>query len=121
MVSSGFMSDAHQAIDAVWRIEQAKLIAGPVRFTRDLSEAEELAQEALLAALERWPRTGIPERPGAWLMTAAKNRAIDKARKARLASGKNTEIGRERDAEQEAALEAFEETLDDPVGDDLLR
>jgi RNA polymerase sigma factor (sigma-70 family) len=121
MVSSGFMSDAYQAIDAVWRIEQAKLIAALARFTRDLSQAEELAQDALLAALEQWPKTGIPERPGAWLMTAAKNRAIDKARKAKLASGKHAEIGRERDVEQEAALEALEETLDDPVGDDLLR
>jgi RNA polymerase sigma factor (sigma-70 family) len=121
MVSSGFLSDAYQAIDAVWRIEQAKLIAGLARFTRDLNEAEELAQDALLAALEQWPKTGIPEKPGAWLMTAAKNRAIDKARKTKLASGKHAEIGRERDAEQEAALEALEETLDDPVGDDLLR
>src|SRR5215468_932384 len=116
MVSSGFMSDAHQAIDAVWRIEQAKLIAGLARFTRDLTAAEELAQEALLAALEQWPKSGIPERPGAWLMTAAKNRAIDRARKAKLAAGKHAEIGRERDAEQEAAIEALEESLDDPVG-----
>src|SRR5262245_57987735 len=114
------MSEIHHAIDAIWRIEQAKLIAGLARFTRDLSQAEELAQDALLAALEQWPKTGIPERPGAWLMTAAKNRAIDKARKAKLAQGKHAEIGRERDAEQEAALEALEETLDDPVGDDLL-
>src|SRR5262245_18802011 len=101
MVSSGFMSDVHHAIDAVWRIEQAKLIAGLARCTRDLSEAEELAQEALLTALEQWPKTGIPDKPGAWLMTVAKNRAIDKVRKAKLASGKHSEIGRERDAEQE--------------------
>jgi len=115
------MSEAHHAIDAIWRIEQARLIAGLARFTRDLSQAEELAQDALLAALEQWPRTGIPEKPGAWLMTAAKNRAIDKARKVKLASRKHAEIGRERDAEQEAAVEALEDTLDDPVGDDLLR
>jgi RNA polymerase sigma-70 factor (ECF subfamily) len=115
------MPEAHQAIDAVWRIEQAKLIAGLTRFTRDLGLAEELAQDALLAALEQWPGTGIPDRPGAWLMTAAKNRAIDKARKAKLAEGKHSEIGRERDAEQELALEALDEMLDDPVGDDLLR
>jgi RNA polymerase sigma factor (sigma-70 family) len=121
MVSLDFMSDAYHAIDAVWRIEQAKLIAGLASFTRDLSQAEELAQDALLAALEQWPKTGIPEKPGAWLMTAAKNRAIDKARRAKLASGKHAEIGRERDAEQDAALEAMEEALDDPVGDDLLR
>jgi RNA polymerase sigma factor (sigma-70 family) len=115
------MSEAHQAIDAIWRIEQAKLIAGLTRFTRDLSQAEELAQDALLKALEQWPKTGIPEKPGAWLMTAAKNRAIDRARQVKLAEGKHAEIGRERDAEQESALEALEETLDDPVGDDLLR
>jgi RNA polymerase sigma factor (sigma-70 family) len=121
MVSSAFMSDTYQAIDAVWRIEQARLIAGLARLTRDLSEAEELAQEALLAALEQWPKTGIPENPGAWLTTAAKNRAIDKARKAKIASAKQGEIGREHDAEQEAALEVLDETLDDPLGDDLLR
>jgi RNA polymerase sigma factor (sigma-70 family) len=115
------MSDAHQAIDAIWRIEQAKLIAGLARFTRDLNQAEELAQDALLSALEQWPKTGIPEKPGAWLMRAAKNRAIDKARQAKLASGKHAEIGRERDAEQEEAIEALDATLDDPVGDDLLR
>jgi len=115
------MSEVHHAIDAIWRIEQGKLIAGLARFTRDLSLAEELAQDALLSALEQWPRTGIPEKPGAWLMTAAKNRAIDKARKAKLAQGKHMEIGRERDAEQEIALEALEDALDDPVGDDLLR
>lgn len=115
------MSETHHAIDAIWRIEQAKLIAGLTRFTRDLSLAEELAQDALLVALEQWPRTGIPEKPGAWLMTAAKNRAIDRARKTKLADGKHAELGRERDAEQEEALEALEETLDDPVGDDLLR
>jgi RNA polymerase sigma-70 factor (ECF subfamily) len=115
------MSEAHQAIDAIWRIEQAKLIAGLARFTRDIGKAEELAQDALLIALEQWPRTGIPEKPGAWLMTTAKNRAIDRMRKAKLAQGKHAEIGRERDAEQEAALEALEDALDDPVGDDLLR
>ncbi|MGE0238965.1 MAG: RNA polymerase sigma factor [Parvibaculaceae bacterium] len=115
------MSGAHQAIDAVWRIEQAKLIASLARFTRDLSQAEELAQDALLLALEQWPKTGIPDKPGAWLMTTARNRAIDRARKAKLAEGKHAEIGRERDAEQETALAALEEALDDPVGDDLLR
>ncbi|WP_119271019.1 RNA polymerase sigma factor [Taklimakanibacter deserti] len=115
------MSEVHHAIDAIWRIEQAKLIAGLARFTRDLSLAEELAQDALLSALEQWPRMGIPEKPGAWLMTAAKNRAIDKARKAKLAQGKHVEIGRERDAEQEIAWEALEDALDDPMGDDLLR
>src|SRR5439155_336420 len=78
------MSEAHCAIDAVWRIEQAKLIAGLTRFTRDISQAEELAQEALLSALEQWPKAGIPDKPGAWLMTAAKNRAVDRIGEAQL-------------------------------------
>jgi RNA polymerase sigma factor (sigma-70 family) len=115
------MPETHRAIDAVWRIEQAKLIAGLTRFTRDIGQAEELAQEALLTALEQWPNSGIPDRPGAWLMTAAKNRAIDRIRKAKLAETKHAEIGRERDADQEAALQELEDALDDPVGDDLLR
>jgi RNA polymerase sigma-70 factor, ECF subfamily len=115
------MSEAHRAIDAVWRIEQAKLIAGLTRFTRDISQAEELAQEALLSALEQWPKAGIPDRPGAWLMTAAKNRAIDRIRKAKLAEAKHAELGRERDTEQEDALAELEAALDDPIGDDLLR
>jgi RNA polymerase sigma-70 factor, ECF subfamily len=115
------MPEIHRAIDAVWRIEQAKLIASLARFTRDIGQAEELAQEALLTALEQWPRSGIPDRPGAWLMTAAKNRAIDRIRKAKLAQTKHAEIGRERDADQEAALQELEDALDDPVGDDLLR
>src|SRR6266498_3061244 len=115
------MSEAHRAIDAVWRIEQAKLIAGLTRFTRDISQAEELAQEALLSALEQWPKAGIPDRPGAWLMTAAKNRAIDRIRQAKLAEAKHAELGRERDTEQEDALAEMEVALDDPVGDDLLR
>ena len=115
------MPETHRAIDAVWRIEQAKLIAGLTRFTRDIGQAEELAQEALLTALEQWPKSGLPDRPGAWLMTAAKNRAIDRIRKAKLAETKHAEIGRERDADQEAALQELEDALDDPVGDDLLR
>ena len=115
------MPEAHRAIDAVWRIEQAKLIAGLTRFTRDISQAEELAQEALLSALEQWPKAGIPDKPGAWLMTAAKNRAVDRIRKAKLAEAKHAELGRERDTEQEDALAELEAALDDPVGDDQLR
>jgi RNA polymerase sigma-70 factor, ECF subfamily len=115
------MSEAHRAIDAIWRIEQAKLIAALTRFTRDIGQAEELAQEALLTALEQWPKIGIPDRPGAWLMTAAKNRAIDRMRKTKLAFTKHAELGRERDADQEEALAELEASLDDPVGDDLLR
>lgn len=115
------MSESHRAIDAIWRIEEAKLIAGLTRFTRDIGQAEELAQEALLTALEQWPKAGIPDKPGAWLMTAAKNRAIDRIRKAKLAETRHAEIGRLRDAEQEEALAALDAALDDPVGDDLLR
>src|SRR5690349_2045969 len=76
--------DTHRAIEAVWRIEQAKLIAGLTRLTRDVGIAEELAQDALVAALESWPRDGLPERPGAWLMATAKHRAIDRIRKQTL-------------------------------------
>ncbi|HTN98546.1 MAG TPA: sigma-70 family RNA polymerase sigma factor, partial [Nordella sp.] len=115
------MSESHRAIDAIWRIEQAKLIAGLTRFTRDIGQAEEMAQEALLTALEQWPKSGIPDKPGAWLMRAAKNRAIDRSRRAKLAEARHAEIGRLRDTEQEEALEEFEATLDDPMGDDLLR
>lgn len=115
------MSETHRAIDAIWRIEQAKLIAGLTRFTRDIGQAEEMAQEVLLTALEQWPKSGIPEKPRAWLMRAAKNRAIDRIRQAKLAETRHAEIGRIRDAEQEEALEEFEAALDDPVGDDLLR
>ena len=77
-------ADTHRAIDAVWRIEQAKLIAGLARMVRDVALAEELAQDALVAALEQWPESGIPEKPGAWLMTTAKRRAIDRLRRHKL-------------------------------------
>ena len=87
--------DTHRAIDAVWRIEQARLIAGLARIVRDIGIAEELAQDALVAALEQWPRSGIPDNPGAWLMATAKHRAIDRVRRARLIERKHAEIGRE--------------------------
>ena len=114
-------ADTHGAIDAVFRIEQAKLIAGLARMVRDVGVAEELAQDALVLALEQWPRTGIPEKPGAWLMKAAKNRAIDRLRLAKLAQRKHEELGRELKADGEGAEPDLDAALDDDIGDDLLR
>jgi RNA polymerase sigma factor (sigma-70 family) len=114
-------TDTHRAIDAIWRIEQAKLIAGLARMVRDVGLAEELAQDALVAALEQWPASGIPDKPGAWLMTTAKRRGIDRLRRHKVAERKHAEIGRDLDSEQESALEAIDEAIDDDIGDDLLR
>ena len=114
-------TDTHRAIDAVWRIEQAKLIAGLTRMVRDVGIAEELAQEALVAALEQWPKSGIPERPGAWLMASAKHRAIDLFRRNKLLERKHRELGYELEIEQETAQSDFDAALDDQIGDDLLR
>ena len=115
-------SATHATIDAVWRIESAKIVAGLARMTRDVGLAEELAQEALVAALEKWPETGIPDKPGAWLMAAAKNRALDHFRHRKLVDAKHEEIGREMEEgftpDFDAALVANEE---DHIGDDLLR
>src|ERR671932_762610 len=97
MPGSVMMSDTHRAIDAVWRIESAKLIAGLARITRDVGLAEDLAQDALVAALERWPETGVPDNPGAWLTAAAKRRAIDVLRRRALHARKHEELGRELD------------------------
>src|SRR3989440_12722799 len=94
-------SETHRTIGAVWRIEQAKLIAGLARMVRDVGLAEELAQDALVAALERWPTTGIPDNPGAWLMATAKHRAIDRLRRAKLIERKHAEFGREIDTRQD--------------------
>ena len=110
--------DTHQAIDAVWRIEQAKLIAGLARIVRDVGIAEELAQDALVAALKVWPAQGIPDNPAAWLMATAKNRALDTRRRAKLIERKHEELGHEMDAEHTPDLDA---ALDDDIGDDLLR
>jgi RNA polymerase sigma-70 factor (ECF subfamily) len=110
--------DTHQAIEAIWRIEQAKIIAGVARITRDVGVAEELAQDALVTALKRWPEQGIPDNPAAWLMAAAKNRALDEYRRARLIERKHQEIGREMDDHDTPDLDA---ALDDDIGDDLLR
>lgn len=113
-------TDIHRTIQAVFRIEQAKLIAGLARITRDVGLAEELAQDALVSALEEWPRTGVPERPGAWLTAVAKHRAIDHFRRLRLAERKHGEIGREQQS-LEGDMPDFEGALDDDIGDDLLR
>lgn len=113
-------TDTHRAIDAVWRIEQAKLIAGLARMVRDVGLAEELAQDALVAALEKWPETGIPRNPGAWLMAAAKNRAIDTLRRRKLGERKYSEFQHEVESDQPDAVNEIEAALDDDIGDDLL-
>jgi len=113
-------NDTHRAVEAVWRIESAKLIAGLARIVRDVGLAEELAQDALVAALERWPESGVPDNPGAWLMAAAKHRAIDLLRARTLHGRKHEQLGRELEALERVAPD-FDAALDDPVGDDLLR
>ena len=114
-------TDTHRAIDAVWRIESPRLIAGLARIVRDVGVAEDLAQDALVAALEKWPESGIPEKPGAWLMAAAKNRAIDQLRHRTLADRKHEDLGREIDERRQAEIEKLEDAIDDDIGDDLLR
>jgi RNA polymerase sigma-70 factor (ECF subfamily) len=114
-------TDTHRAIEAVFRIEQARLIAGLARMVRDVGLAEELAQDALVTALEQWPRSGIPDKPGAWLMAAAKHRAIDRLRRRKLIERKHEELGREADIEGEGAAPDLDAALDDDIGDDLLR
>ena len=111
----------HSTIDAVWRIESARLIAGLTRIVRDVGVAEELAQDALVAALERWPESGVPDNPGAWLMATAKHRAFDYFRRNKLLERKHEELGRELKTQQEAAVANFEIAQDDDIGDDLLR
>jgi RNA polymerase sigma-70 factor (ECF subfamily) len=113
-------ADAQRAIDAVWRIESARVIAGLTRVVRDVGLAEDLAQDALVAALEQWPESGIPDNPGAWLMATAKHRAIDRLRRNSLLERKHEELGREV-AVREMAVPDLNAALDDPVGDDLLR
>ena len=112
--------DTHRAIEAVWRIESARLIASLTRIVRDVGLAEDLAHDALVAALERWPESGIPDNPGAWLMATAKHRAIDLLRRTSRLERKHEELGRELEAEQEMAMADFD-AIDDDVGDDLLR
>lgn len=112
-------SDAHRAVEAVWRIESPKLIAGLTRIVRDVGLAEDFAQDALVAALERWPESGVPDNPGAWLMATAKHRAIDRLRRGQLIERKHEELARA--LETEKASPDIDAALDDPVGDDLLR
>ncbi len=114
-------TEVHRTIEAVYRIEQARLIAGLTRIVRDVGQAEELAQDALVVALERWPESGVPDNPGAWLMAAAKRRAIDRLRRGRMLERKHQELGRELEGEQGRAAAEIEAALDDDVGDDLLR
>src|ERR1043166_5410699 len=113
--------DTHGAIDAVWRIESAKLIAGLTRMVRDVGLAEDLAQDALVAALQEWPESGVPRNPGAWLMAIAKRRAIDHFRRAKRLESKQELLARELEVEQEIAEPDLEAKIDDDVGDDLLR
>lgn len=115
------MTDIHRAIEAVWRIESAKVIAKLTRMLRDVGLAEELAQDALVTALEHWPLKGIPDNPGAWLMATAKNRAIDRLRHLQLHASKEGEIGRELDDRHAEAALHLEATMDDDIGDDMLR
>jgi len=114
-------ADTHGTIEAVWRIESARLIAGLARIVRDVGLAEELAQDALVAALEQWPTSGVPDNPGAWLMATAKHRAIDVVRRSKVLERKQEEIARELAAERDAATADIDAALDDHVGDDLLR
>ncbi|HET9013947.1 MAG TPA: RNA polymerase sigma factor [Gemmatimonadaceae bacterium] len=113
-------TDVHRAIDAVWRIESAKLIAGLTRLVRDVGLAEDLAQDALVAALERWPESGVPDNPGAWLMATAKHRGIDRLRRDRLFERKHGEVGIELEALHARAVPDLDAAIDDHVGDDML-
>jgi RNA polymerase sigma-70 factor (ECF subfamily) len=115
------VSDIHKTIEAVWKIESTRLIAGIARVTRDIGIAEELAQDALVAALKQWPEEGIPENPGAWLMTAAKRRAIDSLRRGRMLEQKHGEIARELEFQQQRLSEALDQSLDQVIDDDVLR
>lgn len=116
------VADTHRAIDAVWRIESARLIAGLARIVRDVGVAEELAQDALVVALEKWPESGVPDNPGAWLMATAKHRAIDHFRRNKLLERKHEELGRELKSQQDMAMANFDTAnLDDDIEDDLLR
>jgi RNA polymerase sigma factor (sigma-70 family) len=113
-------SDTHRAIDAVWRIESPKVVAALTRITGDVGTAEDLAQDALVAALERWPASGVPDNPGAWLMATAKHRAIDLFRRGKLLERKHVEVGHELRAREESPERDLDAALDDHVGDDLL-
>ncbi|HEY8207580.1 MAG TPA: RNA polymerase sigma factor [Myxococcaceae bacterium] len=113
-------TETHRAIEAVWRIESAKVIASLARMVRDVGIAEDLAQDALVAALEQWPRSGTPDNPGAWLMATAKHRAVDVLRRGSLAERKHQEVG-QMEAMRESVVPDLEKMIDEDVGDDLLR
>ncbi len=115
------MTDIHNTIEAVWKIESTRLIAAIARVTRDIGVAEELAQDALVAALERWPEEGIPENPAAWLMTAAKRRAIDSLRRGQMLERKHGEVARELEYQQQRLADAMDQALDQVIDDDVLR
>jgi len=114
-------TEAHRAIEAVWRIESARLIAGLARLVRDIGLAEDLAQEALVAALEQWPESGVPDNPGAWLMATGRRRAIDRLRRAEVGDRKTQELAREIELRGDAESPDLEAEIDDPFDDDLLR
>jgi RNA polymerase sigma factor (sigma-70 family) len=114
-------ADTHAAINAIYRIESAKLIAGLTRMVRDVGVAEELAQDALVTALERWPGSGVPDNPGAWLMATAKHRAIDRLRRGRLSEEKHDEIGHQMESRQQSAMPDLDTAIDEDMGDDVLR
>jgi len=114
-------SITHRTIEAVFRIESPKLIAGLARMVRDVGVAEELSQDALVIALEQWPESGIPDNPGAWLMATAKHRALDRLRRGKMLERKHNELGYEIEAQQEDSAQAVETAMDDDIGDDLLR
>ena len=115
------MSDVHKTIEAVWKIESTRLIAAIARVTRDIGVAEELAQDAFITALELWPEEGIPNNPGAWLMMAAKRRAIDSLRRSRMLVHKHEDIARELEWQQQQLGDALERSMDQLIDDDILR
>ena len=119
-VPGSVSESAHRVIEAVWRIESARLIASLARIVRDVGIAEDLAQDALVAALEQWPAQGVPDRPGAWLMAAARNRAIDHLRRVQMRSRKEGAVGAEMESRRPEPEQVSDAALDDPVGDDLL-
>src|ERR1700723_3810250 len=122
MVSSRSMgTETHRTIDALWRIESPRLIAALTRLVRDVGIAEELAQDALVTALEQWPRAGIPDNPGAWLMTTARNRGLDRLRRDRMLARHHEALGHELEMDQPHDDERLAAGVEDEIGDDLLR
>ena len=114
-------SDINKTIETVWRIESPKLIAGLTRLVRDVGQAEDLAMDALVIALEKWPTSGVPDNPGAWLMATAKHRAMDSLRRNKMLDRKHAELVPEIERQQELSVEEIDAAIDDDIGDDLLR